>query len=616
MPPPLPSMTAELSQPSNVYAARRDPDGDSPSPTATPVNVEAPPSLADDELIGRVRTLFQRARAARKPIINQWNRNHRVMRNRTWTSDLAAWMPAPEVPEIRPIIASCVAWVTDQRPDFDVAPAAQPFSPFYDFYNSLAVDMKTAMNAAWVSYRWESEIEKVVWDGYQWGIGWLTVDWDPTLADGLGDASLRRVDPWTIYVDPAATSEADMNYIIEARRISLQELDRKFPGAARKFGVQGAFEDIDEAPQTYRPAGQVPRSNPGAVAPATSARWGLPGQARISTQAADDTAGVTLLKCWLREHTVTKNDDGTTKVYDSWRCVVIAGPHVLLNKRAEDILPFPRHPFVRYAPEDFGELYSQSMVELLASSQLSINRLLQSFLLAIDLTANPPFVEDTRSGTQRTKLTPNRPGQRISVAPGSRADWMESRQVNPSMMEGVRFFIGEMRNISGLSSIAQAQAPGGRNSTDVLDNVLEAGFVRIRLALRNLEFALREAGELVASMISEFYTEPRMVSMVGPSGTKTSLAVRGRHFYCTTDKGAIPMRFQLQVRAGSSVPTSRGARMAEADTLFAMGGIDRRALLDAHDFPNRELILERITQAEQAGLFSPPGARQRAGRTT
>ena len=38
------------------------------------------------------------------------------------------------------------------------------------------------------------------------------------------------------------------------------------------------------------------------------------------------------------------------------------------------------------------------------------------------------------------------------------------------------------------------------------------------------------------------------------------------------------MRFQVLVYAGSMLPTSRQARIAEADTLFAMGGIDRAAL--------------------------------------
>lgn len=580
------------------------------APGATPVNIEAPPSLSDTELVGRLRTLFAQARDQRKPVIQQWRKNHRVMRNRTFTNAVPAWMPSPEVPEVRPIIASCVAWVTDQRPEFEMAPAAQPFSPFYNFYNSLAVDMKTAMNAAWTAYTWESEVEKVVWDGYQFDIGWLKVCWDPTLAGGLGDVSLKRVDPWTIYPDPSVASIADANYVIEARTMSLQELDRRYPGAAEKFRLNGYIEDIDNQPRTYSAASNVPRANPGAIAPNTDSRYGLPGQGRMSV---DDTTGVTLLECWLREHTTKKNADGTMAVYDGWRCVAIAGPHVLLNERADDILPFCRHPYVRYCPEDLGEMFGQSMVELLAPSQLAINRLLQALQLGVELTGNPPFVEDTRSGLQRTKIT-NKPGQRITVNAGAKAEWLTPPQLNPLMPELVKFYIGEMERISGLSSIARGMTPAGRNSTDTLDNVQESGFVRIRLSLRNLEFALREVGELVASMISEFYTEPRMVSIVGANGARTASVFKARHFYVPSEHGAIPMRFQLLVRAGSSLPTSRTARMAEADRLFAMGSLDRRALLEAHDWPNAELVLERIAEAEAKGMFAPPGARQRAQR--
>jgi hypothetical protein len=146
--------------------------------------------------------------------------------------------------------------------------------------------------------------------------------------------------------------------------------------------------------------------------------------------------------------------------------------------------------------------------------------------------------------------------------------------------------------------------------------VQEAAFVRIRQALRNLEVALRGSGEKVASLVCEFYDKPRLVAMIGPSGEKTALALHHMHFYTPSLEGRVPMRFQLLVSAGSQTSTSRSARVGEADALFAMGALDTEAVLEAHDWPNRSMITQRIREMQAANgtLGQPPGARQRTQR--
>ena len=62
------------------------------------------------------------------------------------------------------------------------------------------------------------------------------------------------------------------------------------------------------------------------------------------------------------------------------------------------------------------------------------------------------------------------------------------------------------------------------------------------------------------------------------------------------------MKFSLFVRAGSAMPISRAARIAEAETLFAMGALDAQAVLEAHDYPNRESILQRLNAGAQLGI--------------
>lgn len=564
----------------------------------------------EDHLPGYVRNLFYRARQHRRSKVAEWNRNYRILRNRTWLDNRPSWLPSPEVPEVLPIISTMVGWMTDQRPTFVVTPWSPPHSPYTNFFSSIASDLQTAMHSTWLTHGYDAHIELSVFDAYVYGTGILKTGWDNSLDGGMGNAVLRRIDPYTFYPDPSATSMDDANYFIEARTMSVQEMDRRWPGSAAKFHEGGITEDVD-APPNLDSAASAPKANPAAIS-GGSPRYGLPGQSRIN---ATDDPGVTVFEAWLRQHSATTDDDGTVHVFDTWRVVVVAGNTVLMDEDAEDLWDHASHPYERIALMETGDFWGMAMVDFLRGCQMSINRLLASLQLNIELVGNPVFKESTRAGIMRTKIT-NKPGTRVSVNENSTAEWLDPPQIPALALPMIQFYIGEMERISGMSAVVRGATPTGRNAEGVIDAVQEAAFVRIRLALRNLERALRNAGNKIAALITENYTAPRMMAVVGPNGEKSALALKARHFHIPSKDGTQPLRFTLNVEAGSSLPTSRKARAAEADTLYAMGAIDRMAVLEAHEYPNRDEITRRIQALEAAGAFNPPGARQRSQRTT
>lgn len=591
--------------------------------TASPVN----PSSKDEELVSQLLILFQQARSFRRSYVSVWNRCYRIMRNRTWLAGRPSWMPSPEVPEIFPIVTSIVGWMTDQRPTFDAIPWVPPNSPTFEFYSKLANDLKTSLQSVWQVHHFDAGVEMVVWDSQIIGTGIFKAGWDDSLDLGEGNVIMSRVDPYTFYPDPQATSMTDSNYFIEARTMSIQEMDRRWPGSADLF-LAGVILEVDERPRVDS-EGNIPKANPGAISPNTSNTYGLPGQSRVSGMALEDP-GVTVLECWLRQHKVEEvkggADDGDEYIIDDWRVIVVAGNHVLLDEQAADIYPWAGHPYDRFVPFETGEFWGISLVDLLTPTQLSINRLLSALQQNVELTGNPILKEDTRAGTQRTKVT-NKPGTRLTTNPGGEVDWLQPPQVNPMMMPMIQWYIGEMERISGLTAINRGIAPGGRNAASVIDSMQEASFVRIRMMLRNLEWALKSQCEKIASLMTQNYTQPRMIALMGPDGQATSQYLRGRHWYKPSAPGGTsgsapdpsadaPLRFQLLVQAGSALSTSRSQRMMEADTLFAMGALDVQAVLEAHDYPNRTEIAKRVMEAQAMGIGGAPGARERAGRTS
>lgn len=588
---------------------------------ATSASVNPGPNL---DIVQHVKQLFYRARATRRPIVEQWMKNYQVVHNKTWGTGRAPWMPSPEVPEIYPILASLIGWETDQRPTFEVYPAALPYSPAISQYQTLSSDLQVLMQTSWHVEDYDAEVEKVLWDAKLYGTGIFKSVWDPTLVGGMGDAMLTRIDPWTFYPDPDARSMKDASHFIEVYTISLQELEKRFPGSITHMAEFGSWvEDSDSSPtmtdSSSRGVG-APRANPGALAPNTSAIYGLPGQTdRVSVT---DQQGITVFEAWLKvpcETTSTQtNDQGeqteVTRRYDAWRCIVVAGQTVLFDEMAENIYEHGQHPYDRYVSHDTGEFWGQSLVELLAPSQISINKLLAAIEQNIWLMGNPVWKEDKRSGLERQQIT-NRPGQRLTVNVGSVSGWEDPPQMHPQISSDlIQFYINEMERISGLSAIVRGATPSGRNGESVMDSVQEAAFVRIRLGLRALERTLVSSGMKLGSLIADFFNTPRIMATVGPTGQRSSLALRPNHFYMPSPTGLAPMRFQILIRAGSMV--SRGQRIQEADTLFAMGAIDGEAVLEAHEFPNRQIIVQRMRESAMAGLAQQaPGARQRAGRT-
>lgn len=589
-------------------------DTDRKSPVGKRINLNLEPDEAN--LVANIRILFQRARAHRRPLVERWKRNNRMLRNRYWVAGRPQWMPAPQVPEIFPIIDSIVGWQTDQKIKHTIAPAAIPNGVFHPFFSDMGRDLGAVMDSGWHVNNEEQEVSIGLFDAQMYGIAVFKTVWDMTLAGGLGDATIKRLDPFGFYPDPAGTNMNTCNYFIEARDMSVQSLDRQFPGSRLLFkGGGGYVESIDVAPDQMdnERGGSFPKANPGALGEATAPRYGRPGAV---SQVADynlEDVPVTVFECWFREHTIYKGPSGEDRVLDTWRVIVVAGNRILLNCPATDIWDHGQHPYSRYAPNDIGEFFGISMVELLIPTQESINRLLAAMQHNVELSGNPIWKEHEGTNLQRTPMT-NKPGGRYTFnnAMGKDAGWAPPPTLHQAMPELLRFMLQRMEAVSGLSAITKGGSPAGRNAQGVIDAMQEAAFVRIRRQMRAFEVTMRDTGYKKASLIIQNYTQQRLLAIIGPDGEENVKYLKARHFYIPSSNGDIPMKFQLLVDAGSGRHTSRKVREDQAIMLFRVGAIDERALLEAMDFPNFKEVADRVAQMKASGALKPPG--QRADR--
>lgn len=582
-------------------------------------------SSSDPDLVNNLRQLFVRARDHRRNFHDKWIRNYRLLHN-TNAALTPGWQPTPRDSEIYPTLSALVGWMTDQDTAIDVVPAADPHSPYFSFLSEISNDLSAVIYSTYLVEDYPAQVKLVLWDAFLHGVGIFKSVWDNSLSNGYGNAFLRRVDPWSFYPDPAATSLTDAEYFVEVRTMSYEEIERRFPETCHKVNG-GGMDMVDERPTqdgNFASSSRIMDAhNLGSLA-SSPTRW---GKARPGSQKDFNKQGCVVYEYWIRENDkiekseYPENPDENSPhpppvsehVSDSWRVVVLAANEVLLDERAEDLWSHASHPYERFCFDDTGEFYGIALVDHLSQPQIYINRLLMALQANAELTGNPVFLESTNSGLQRTAIV-NKPGQRLTVTPAALNNnprWLDPPSMPPVIMQLIEFWISRIENVSGLSAIVRGATPTSRNAEGVLTSIQEAAFVRIRAALRNMEKALERSVIKIADLIIDNYTDPRIMAVVGPQGVETAIALRTRHFYGPTASGGTPLKYALSVRAGANSPTSRQARIAEADQLFALGAIDDYAVLEAHQYPHINEILKRKYAKEAGGMPQAPGARQR-----
>jgi hypothetical protein len=518
----------------------------------------------------------------------------------------------------------------------DAVPNADPGSPFFQYASDIANDLSAVLYTNWLIEDYLKQTKLMLWDTFIYGVGLLKAVWDNDRDGGLGNAMICRVDPWAFYVDPEATSLDDMEYCVEVRRMSLDAFERRYPNARMVQEATGtatiAYDQkprlfSDQGGQQYANAGQIPGS--GTFGSLGSDVVGYFGRPTSPKDVSSKRGSVVVYEFWLRENEtwvddyrdIPKDDRPSeeTHAVSRWRVMVMAQGEIVLDEYADDLWSYGSHPYERYCFDDIGEFYGISLVDHLSYPQIYINRLLTMMQFNAELVGNPVFLEPTNAGTNRIPMI-NKPGLRLPVTgaaamtAGGGPRWLEPPNMPDFVMSLIEFWIQRIENTSGLSALQKGKAPNQRNAQGVINQVQEAAFVRIRSALQNYEKTIEQITFKLADLVIDNYNEPRIVAIVGQEGENTSKVLFSNHFSVPGREGMQPLKFTVQIRAGASTPTSRQGRQDEADKMYAMGAIDDLALLQAHQYPHAQEIIERKEKKMQQGLFNPPGARQRAQR--
>lgn len=592
--------------------------------------VSVAPDLPDQQdahqTIAFVQELFNEASRAKRALIPQWNRYYRLSRNRAWSEYRASWLPSPSSSEIFPTLHSLASYMTAQRPRLFPTPYLEDEQVQVDpqVLGEKAEQMKLTLESWWTTSKAARACRMSIWDMLTFGAGCLKTGWDPSLHDGLGDATVRRVDPYNLLPDPTASCEDDLRYMLEASEVPVYELKLRFPRTAhlvdgsaspdlyhldRRPDMRGDYEVV---PQGQLAGIQRTGEFPGTATTGIPSRFTWPG---AGYRKEDFTRKVRLVECWIRESdtvtipVITGPDEVEEMSVEvpTWRFVAIAGGKLLTDMDN----PFPHNqlPYVRIPYVETGEFWPPPLVEHLDRAQIALNRLLASLQMNIELAGNPILVDQAQSGLSRTRIS-NRPGGRLTEQVPGAIRWLQPPSVSGEMLAAVQNWRESIDRTSGISAVTRGEALRRREPASAVDTAHEAAQTRIGDVLTNLEEALRRLANQTAANIGQWYIEPRQIPVAGARGGPNMLELPPKAFRYPIVEGTkvrdVPISFEVWIEAGSSLPLSHQARVAEAMSLFFAGLLDPRAVHEIMDLPGWKGIVERLEAAPP-----PPNPRRR-----
>jgi len=600
--------------------------------TASPVQIDTPGDLEDTKgdspvseeekkEVKAVLNLFNKWKKARSSYDRKWMDYYKLFRGVQWSSRRPSYRHSEIINMVFSTIQSNMPLQLDARPRFQFLPQEPQDRDFAEILNQLS-------EFDWEKHNWMHTLSEVVLDGYLYGTAFSSMEYDPDLDFGIGSAVYQSEDPFYCYPDPESNDINDPKSqgFFFAKPIETARLKAMFPDKADD--IKADVNDFIKSSKTDINNYYNERDNTDLEMPEF-----------ISDHGSEEAAGIErtfLIKAYLKPLDVSQvekeveSEDGEEakiefeihKKYPKGRMVWIANGRLLKN---ED-LPYDdmKIPFQKYNNYILSrEFWGISEVEQLESPQKVFNKILSFTLDAMTLMGNPVWIVDTGSGVATENLT-GAPGLIVEKEPGTEVRREQGPSVNPSFLNVLNQLETWFNNVSGTQDVSRGQTPGSVTAASAIEQLQQAAKTRIRQKMRNLDGYLRQVGDQWQARVFQFYSVPKIVRITGKDDVnkffKLSIekdeegqrVATVQEFHEPNDEGEgnlvpgtekkliVKGFFDTKTMTGSALPFAIADRENKALGLFDRGILDAEEVLNIVDFPNKEKILLRLKERQEA----------------
>lgn len=588
------------------------------------------PTPEERKAIKLVERTFTKNKRHRSLYDNRWIDFYHMFRGKQWKDQRPSYRHAEVINHIFKSIQSTVPIQVDARPRFE-------FLPEEPGDMELATILNEAAEAEWIGKGWSEQLLEVIYDSNIYSTGLSKMMYNPEANHKAGDINYESLDPLYCYPDPDAR---DVNKkcwsFIYAEPMDVSKVKRLYPNV--KEYLKPDLSDLSQNSKTD--IGQQRFRSP------------VDNLTILTETGSNDPLNkdkALLITCWLSpeacedefdEKDESQRDESTGEMipkfvqvakYPNGRKIVICNS--VLCEDVPNGYDDGEIPYQRYnnyiLPREFWGI---SEVEQLEGPQKAFNKMVSFALDVMTLMGNPIWTVPSSSGVDTDNLT-TRPGLVVEydeTTSGAKPERHEGVGLQPYIMQMIDRMGQWFDSVSGSQDVTRGVNPTGVTAASAITSLQEAAQTRIRQKARNLDVYLQQVGSQWLSRTFQFRTAPQMFRLTSNEGVNKYFRMHVEKYDITEPDHATgqPMptgevgnrvhiqpyldngmmdpeaarsyetrgKFDVRVTTGSSLPFAKAEKETKLLNLFDRQIIDAEEVLKGSDFPNYQMVLQRMEQ--------------------
>lgn len=476
----------------------------------------------------------------------------------------------PVINRIRPTIRTELSQLTNNKPSATVVPAS---AEDRDMYAALAGEQ------IFDSMYREHNLKRVIRKTALWtlicGTGFIKTYWDPRKGPKLpkkdpisGEA---LTDPMTgqpvleVSGDVCYTAETPFHvFVPDLREEELEE---------QPFIIHAQVKSPDWVKMNFPEALDGTPINPNSSQASDVLEENFLNL--IGTQTPQKMQSVLVLEVWVKPGMVPMAPEG---MY-----FTLVGDKIVQGFSG---WPFnhDEYPFSKFDHIPAGKFYATSTIEDLIPIQKEYNRTRGQLIEAKNRMAKPQLLAP-RGSVNAAQIT-TEPGLVIQYTPGFDPPTPIPLSAMPQyVVQEIDRCLNDWNDISGQHEVSHGQVPPGVTAATAISYLQERDESKLSHTFDSLEEGIEKVAKQTLSIVNQFWTDERLIKVVGPDGSFDAQAFKGSDI----DNG-----MDIRVEAGSSLPVSKAAKQALITDWMQMGFIDPQDGLEVMDMGGINKIYDRI----------------------
>jgi hypothetical protein len=512
--------------------------------------------IKNSDAVGRwVKDQYKKCKSQMDPIKRQWYLNMSFYKGDQYVDFVNGQLikiPAhsgkarPVVNRIKPVVRTEVSRMTSQEPTAEVVPASN------EEEDILAAE---AAEAVFESVRTRLNLQRVLREAAWWcsvtGVGFIKTHWDKsyesedTNGNGIyGDHCFTSVTPFHVMVPDLLLEDIeDQPFVLNVFTKSLEWVRTRYPEIFNR---------------DYRPT--VISSNE------IMETQYLNTKSSEANSAKPDSC--LIIEAWIKP--------GATPLLEKGGLITMVDDTVVSS--SDQGIPYEhgQYPFAKMESIQSGSFYATSVIEDLIPIQREINRTRAQLIEARNLMARPGFFY--RTGSMDPNKVTSSTGQYIDIRPGAEFPQPIPMPQMPSFVDKFQEdSLRDMEDISGQHQVSKGSAPAGVTAGTAIQFLQEADNSYMATTHASVEDCVQKIAYQTVGLAIQYWDSERLVKYVGRDGAVSARYLSNAHLKSGTD---------IRIESGSSLPTSKAARIALFMDLMNRGFIPAQDGLELMKLPS------------------------------